>query len=56
MASACRIAGLTVHARGDRMSGCDTGLLLATFPDSCPWPIDQVLDEDFLPEPGWEQP
>jgi hypothetical protein len=27
----------------------DTGLPLATFPDGCPWTIDQVLDEDFWP-------
>ena len=46
-ASACRIAGLTVHARGDHMSDSDTGLLLATFPETCPWTLVRVLDEDF---------
>jgi hypothetical protein len=25
-------------------------ILLATFPEACPWTVDQVLDEDFLPE------
>jgi hypothetical protein len=28
----------------------DTGLPLATFPEACPWTVEQVLDEDFLPE------
>jgi hypothetical protein len=23
---------------------------LATFPETCPWTVDQVLDEDFWPE------
>jgi hypothetical protein len=25
-------------------------LPLATFPEACPWPLAQVLDEDFWPE------
>jgi hypothetical protein len=25
-------------------------LPLATFPEVCPWPVAQVLDEDFWPE------
>jgi len=29
------------------MSDCDTGLLLATFPETCPWALARVLDEDF---------
>jgi hypothetical protein len=28
----------------------ETDLPLATFPDPCLWSLDQVLDEDFLPE------
>lgn len=28
----------------------ETDLPLATFPETCPWPIEQVLDEDFWPE------
>jgi hypothetical protein len=39
-ASACRIADLTVHVRGDRMSDYDTGILLETGPEACPWTID----------------
>jgi hypothetical protein len=30
----------------------ETGLPLATFPEACPWPLAQVLDEDFWPEPS----
>ena len=28
----------------------DTDLPLATFPEACPWPIEQVLASDFWPE------
>jgi hypothetical protein len=28
----------------------ETGLPLATFPEACPWTVEQVLDEDFWPE------
>jgi uncharacterized protein YbaP (TraB family) len=28
----------------------ETGLPLATFPETCPWGLAQVLDEDFWPE------
>ena len=28
----------------------ETRLPLATFPDTCPWIIAQILDEDFWPE------
>jgi hypothetical protein len=27
----------------------DTGLPLATFPETCPWSVAQVLAEDFFP-------
>jgi hypothetical protein len=36
------------HARVG--AAAETGLPLATFPEGCPWPVDQVLDEDFWPE------
>ena len=36
------------HAREDAVEG--TGLLLATFPETCPWPVEQVLDAEFWPE------
>jgi hypothetical protein len=36
------------HARDDAPDA--TGLPLATFPEACPWPVEQVLDADFWPE------
>jgi Domain of unknown function DUF29 len=33
-----------------RQATLQTDLPLATFPEACPWPIEQVLDEDFWPE------
>jgi Domain of unknown function DUF29 len=39
-----------------RVAALETELPPVTFPDTCPWTIDQVLDEDFLPEPGWGSP
>ena len=36
------------HAR--RLAAVETGLPLTTFPATCPWAGEQVLDEDFWPE------
>jgi hypothetical protein len=36
------------HAREDAPD--ETDLPLATFPETCPWPVAQVLDADFWPE------
>jgi hypothetical protein len=36
------------HTR--RMAAVETGLSLSTFPETCPWAGEQVLDEDFWPE------
>jgi Domain of unknown function DUF29 len=36
------------HAREDAVDG--TGLLLATFAEACPWPVEPVLDAEFWPE------
>jgi hypothetical protein len=36
------------YARQD--ASIETGLSLATFPETCPWTIAQVLDMEFLPE------
>jgi hypothetical protein len=33
-----------------RLARLDTDLPLATFPETCPWGLDQLLDEDFWPE------
>ena len=35
-------------ARG--LAADETGFPLATFPEACPWPVAQVLDEAFWPE------
>ena len=33
-----------------RQAALQTDLPLATFPEVCPWPTEQVLDDDFWPE------
>ncbi len=43
-----RLADGYRHARGD--AAIDTELPLATFPEVYPWPVEQVLAEDFWPE------
>jgi Domain of unknown function DUF29 len=37
------------EAREDAADGTD--LPLATFPEACPWTVEEVLDEAFWPEP-----
>ena len=36
------------HAR--RKAAWQTRLLLATFPETCPWTVEQVLDAAFWPD------
>jgi hypothetical protein len=36
------------HARADAPDA--TRLPPATFPEACPWPVEQVLDADYWPE------
>ena len=38
------------YPRARRDAAKETGLPLATFPEACPWPLVQVLDEDFWPQ------
>lgn len=38
------------YRRARRDAADETGLPLTTFPEACPWPVAQVLDEDFWPE------
>jgi hypothetical protein len=38
------------YPRARRRAAVQTGLPLTTFPDGCPWPLEQVLDDDFWPE------
>jgi hypothetical protein len=49
-----RLADAYRYAR--RVAAVETDLPPVTFPEACEWTVDQVLDEDFLPEPGWSQP
>ena len=37
------------YRRARRDAAEDTGLPLATFPESCEWSIDEILREGFLP-------
>ncbi|HEX2186810.1 MAG TPA: DUF29 domain-containing protein [Chloroflexota bacterium] len=38
------------YPRARRDAAKATGLLLATFPEACPWPLARMLDADFWPE------
>lgn len=38
------------YTRARRQAHRDTRLPLQTFPDTCPWEVAQVMDEDFFPE------
>jgi hypothetical protein len=40
------------YRRARRDAAEETGLPLATFPETCPWPVAQLLEEDFWPEEG----
>jgi hypothetical protein len=41
---------LSLAYRRARLNAADeTGLPLATFPETCPWAVDQVLQEDWWP-------
>ena len=43
-----RLADAYRYAR--RVAAIETERPLATFPETCPWTVAQVLDEDFWPE------
>ena len=38
------------YSKARRVAARQTKLPLATFPGTCPWTPEDVLDEDFLPE------
>jgi uncharacterized protein DUF29 len=40
------------YPRARTVSAKETRLPLETFPQACPWSLEQVLDEDFFPEDG----
>ena len=39
-----------VYANARNLAADETGLPLDTFPEACPWPMAQIMDEGFLPE------
>jgi hypothetical protein len=41
---------LDAYADARKLAMDDTGLPLATLPEACLWNLEQLLDEDFLPE------
>jgi hypothetical protein len=38
------------YPRSRRDASDETGLPLAAFPETCPWTVEQILDEAFWPE------
>jgi hypothetical protein len=38
------------YQRGRRAANNETGLMITTFPETCPYSIAQILDEAFLPD------
>ena len=40
---------VSIYRRARRGAADETGLPLATFPDACPWSLEQLQDEDFWP-------
>ena len=46
------VSGLLVrrYPAARRLAHDETGLPLSTFPETCPWTAEQVLDADFWPE------
>lgn len=38
-----------VYPRARKDAAAETGLALATFPEVCPWSVEQILDADWLP-------
>jgi hypothetical protein len=39
-----------VYQRARREVSYQTQLDLSTFPERCPWPIERILEDDWLPE------
>jgi Domain of unknown function DUF29 len=48
-----RLAEAYRRAREDAVD--ETGRPLATFPEACPWTVEQVLDADFWPEEATDE-
>ncbi len=41
---------VTEYRRARQAAANETGLSIVAFPETCPWPVEQILDFDFLPE------
>jgi hypothetical protein len=39
-----------IYRRARRGAADETGLPLSSFPEACPWTVEQLLDDEFLPE------
>lgn len=40
----------TAYRRAARQARVETGLAASTFPDGCPWPFEQAMDDGFWPD------
>jgi uncharacterized protein DUF29 len=40
----------SAYPQACRLAADETGIPPVTFPETCPWPLEQVLEEDFWPE------
>jgi hypothetical protein len=38
------------YSRAVRLASAETGLPINQFPGECPFSLDQVLDQEYLPE------
>jgi hypothetical protein len=44
-------ATASAYRRAHRQAAAETGHPESTFPDSCPWTFEQMMDAEFWPEP-----
>lgn len=43
------------YRKARRLASDETGLPLETFPEDCPYTLEQAIDPEFWPGPAWEQ-
>ena len=39
-----------VYPDARKLAISETGLAADTFPEQCPWPVESIMDEEFLPD------
>ena len=44
------MAVVRVYSHSAKGASLETGLPPSAFPDRCPFTLEQILDEEFLPE------